>query len=348
MLIYNANMRDQVPNYSPRWLSWFFQRLNGLPVPFWAISVLIVIGLAAARHWIAWQNGWLPQGQINSFLVANPMFSLGTMIAWQYMDHRAGLALRKFFTGSRKQRKEIDRITNEFLSLPAIPASGLFILGGIIGYGGFLDAVTVDPQATQVWPLITIVGFGLTLAFSALLTYRILRQIKMMRSLLANTEADIFNPQPVYALSSYGAAIALAILLAYTIPSLPLANFFVTPGAIINLYVIAIMLLVVFFIPLSQINTRMRSNKESLLAEIGNDLQQVQVGIHKAVSKKQFAEVDKMRGTLSALREERELIQKMPTWPWQPETLRNLLTPFLIPVIVFLITRYLGAALGLQ
>lgn len=341
-------MSEKIPAYSPRWLSRFFELLNSLPIPFWVLALGYVIILAIIRHWIAWEQGLVAQGQINPFLVVNPMFSLGLIIAWQYMDQRAELALNKFFIGSPKKVKEIDRITSEFLSLSAFPATVLFILGMVTGYGAFLDAVTVDPQATQVWPAISILGYGLFLAFSGLLIYRVFRQIKMMRRLLANIDADIFNPQPVYALSSYGAAVAIAVFLAQTVPSLPLSNFFVTPGAIINVYVIAVLVLVVFFIPLNQINKRMRSNKEYLLAELGNDLKQVQVGIHKAVSKKQFSEVDKMRGTLSALREERELIQKLPTWPWQPETLRNLLTPFLIPVAVFLVTRYLGAFLGLQ
>lgn len=341
-------MPGKSPSYSPRWLSRFFEFLNSLPVPFWVLASAYVIVLAIVRHWIAWERGLIPQGQINSFLVVNPVFSLGLIVAWQYMDRRAVQALNTFFAAGRKKSKAIAQITNQFLSLSPLPALVLFVAGGVMGYGGFLDAVTVDPQAAQVWPAITILGYSLTLGFTALLIYRVLHQVRMMRRLLANIEADIFNPQRVYALSSYGAAMAIAIFLAQTIPSLPLSNFFVTSGALINLYVIGIMLLLVFFVPLSEINKRMRANKESLLAEIGNDLKQMQARIHQAVSRKQFPEVDKMRGTLSVLREERELIQKIPTWPWQPETLRNLLTPFLIPVVVFLVTRYLGNFLGLQ
>jgi len=43
-----------------------------------------------------------------------------------------------------------------------------------------------------------------------------------------------------------------------------------------------------------------------------------------------------------------EIVQKIRTWPWQTETLRNLLTPLLIPIFVYLVQRVLGGVLGLQ
>jgi hypothetical protein len=40
-------------------------------------------------------------------------------------------------------------------------------------------------------------------------------------------------------------------------------------------------------------------------------------------------------------------VQKTSTWPWQPETIRNLLTPLLIPLVVFLMQRFLSSWFGL-
>ncbi len=105
-------------------------------------------------------------------------------------------------------------------------------------------------------------------------------------------------------------------------------------------------MLLIFFAPLLGISARMRATKESLLARTGNNLRNLSERLNKSVERGKFAEVDKLRGSLSALREERELIQKTPTWPWQPETLRNVLTPLLIPVIVYLVQRYVGSMFG--
>jgi len=57
--------------------------------------------------------------------------------------------------------------------------------------------------------------------------------------------------------------------------------------------------------------------------------------------------VGEMRNSIGALKDELEIIQRRPTWPWQPDTLRNLLTPLLIPVVVYLIQRFFGAMFGL-
>jgi len=340
--------KTTIPSYSPRWLSGIFRFLDALPVPFWLLALIYLIAMAALRHWIAWERGLVPQGQVNAWLAINPLFSLSLIIAWLYLDRRAVQALQRFFADTGKKKSEIDQAVREFLSLSPGLASLLFIIGGIVGYFGFLTDAKVEPQAAQVLPAVFIFGYSLALGFIALLVYRLLRQIKLMRQLLANVDADIFTPQRVYALSSYGAAFALTVFIAEAIPGLPVSNFFVAPETIIGLFALGILLLIIFFVPLVDINKRMRSHKDHLLAEIGSDLSEIQQRTHLALQKKKYADVDKMRGSLSTLREQRELVQKTSTWPWQPDTLRNLLTPLLIPIIVFLVQRYLGSFLGLQ
>jgi hypothetical protein len=38
---------------------------------------------------------------------------------------------------------------------------------------------------------------------------------------------------------------------------------------------------------------------------------------------------------LESLMLERKLLEAIPTWPWQPNTLRGLLTAFFLPLILF-------------
>jgi len=64
------------------------------------------------------------------------------------------------------------------------------------------------------------------------------------------------------------------------------------------------------------------------------------------VRSRKFAQVDKLRNSIPALKDQLEIVRRSSTWPWQPETLRNLLTPMLIPVVVYILQRYLGALLG--
>jgi hypothetical protein len=54
----------------------------------------------------------------------------------------------------------------------------------------------------------------------------------------------------------------------------------------------------------------------------------------------------RLKDALTGLENDRNLLQKIPTWPWQPETLRGLLTALLLPVVAFLIHFVLQRLLG--
>ena len=206
--------KTTIPSYSPRWLSGVFRFLDALPVPFWLLARIYLIAMAALRHWIAWERGLVPQGQINTWLAINPLFSLSLIIAWLYLDRRAVQALHRFFADAGKKASGIDRTVIEFLSLSPVPASLLFFIGGVVGYFDFLEDAKVVPQAAQVLTAVSIFSYSLTPGFIALLVYRLLRQIKMIRQLLAKVNVDIFTPQRIYALSNYGAAFALSTFIA--------------------------------------------------------------------------------------------------------------------------------------
>jgi hypothetical protein len=50
---------------------------------------------------------------------------------------------------------------------------------------------------------------------------------------------------------------------------------------------------------------------------------------------------DALNKTLASLVVERELLAKIPTWPWQPGALTGFLTALLLPIILWLIQRIL-------
>jgi hypothetical protein len=50
--------------------------------------------------------------------------------------------------------------------------------------------------------------------------------------------------------------------------------------------------------------------------------------------------------TLSSIKTELAMIEKIPTWPWQPETLRVLITALAFPLGVWLIQLFLGRYFG--
>ncbi len=50
--------------------------------------------------------------------------------------------------------------------------------------------------------------------------------------------------------------------------------------------------------------------------------------------------------SIAALWRERDIIAKLPTWPWSTGTLRGFVSALLLPITLFLIQRLLGDAQG--
>jgi len=56
---------------------------------------------------------------------------------------------------------------------------------------------------------------------------------------------------------------------------------------------------------------------------------------------------DGLNKTLGSLLQQRDVLAKLPTWPWSPGTLRGFVTVILLPIILFLVQRYLLVFVGL-
>ncbi len=178
---------------------------------------------------------------------------------------------------------------------------------------------------------------------------RQIRQIVLIKRLYEELEVDIFNLRPVYVLSRYASLVSIIMLIMmYGLQSIVFPSFLFTPVGILFQFLVVTSALSLFFFPLADVNRIMRRAKERLLSELGKDLKEVQQRAHRSVTRKTYANISDMRNAVSMLKEEMEIVQKIRTLPWQTETLRNLLTPLLIPIFVYLVQRFLGGAFGLQ
>lgn len=57
--------------------------------------------------------------------------------------------------------------------------------------------------------------------------------------------------------------------------------------------------------------------------------------------------VGSIQKTLAALKAEHDVIEKISTWPWKIETLRSFVSAMALPIILYLISRFLERLLGL-
>jgi hypothetical protein len=51
---------------------------------------------------------------------------------------------------------------------------------------------------------------------------------------------------------------------------------------------------------------------------------------------------DALNKTIASMLQQREVLAKLPTWPWSTSTLRGFMTAILLPIVLFLIQRFLS------
>jgi len=340
----------RAPPYRPVWIYRFFNFIDRIPIPAWLLVVLIIVSVGVANHLIAWQQGNLPYGQINGYLATVGLYIVLMPAIWVFSTERAHRALMEFFEGSGKSRAQVQSISSDFNSLPDWAMILLLAFGVLQGYFIYSNmTVSMIPLSAQVLPSLGLLSWCSTNGFIYPVMARALRQLVLIKRLFSDLEVDIFNRQPIYALSRYASLVSIiALIIVYGFQSISFPSFLFTPLGIFIQFLTLALALSLFLIPLTDINRTMRRAKERLLSELGKDLKEVQQRVHRSVAGKNLANISDLRSAVSALKDETEIVQKIPTWPWQPETLRNLFTPLLIPVFVYLVQRFFGGLLGLQ
>ncbi len=343
-------MEDRhTPPYRPLWVYHFFAFIDRLPIPGWLLCLLIVM-VGVADHRVAWQQGSLPFGQINAYLSSVGLYIVLMPFVWAFLTQRAHHALSDFFQESSKSHAYVQTVISDFNSLPSWELILLLSIGLFSGFFAYYKvAIPLVPFSAQVLPFLSLLAWSINVGVIFPLIARAIRQIALIKRLYEELEVDIFNLRPVYVLSRYSSLISIILLtMMYGLQSIVLPSFLFTPLGIFFQFLVVTSALSLFFFPLADVNRIMHRAKERMLSELNEDLKDVQQRVHRSVASKGLAKISDLRTAVSALKEEIDIVQKIRTWPWQTETLRNLLTPLLIPIFVYLVQRVLGGVLGLQ
>jgi hypothetical protein len=70
--------------------------------------------------------------------------------------------------------------------------------------------------------------------------------------------------------------------------------------------------------------------------------------LYERVDGNELADADAMNKMMGSLIATRELISKIPAWPWRPETFTVFFTALTLPVVVFVLQMVLKTLLGFQ
>ncbi len=105
--------------------------------------------------------------------------------------------------------------------------------------------------------------------------------------------------------------------------------------------------IIIFVWPLLGIHRRLVQEKQRLLRESAQRLEVMIAELHSRVDTRELHSKDELHVIIGSLEREQNMLTKIPTWPWRPETLRGIVTALLLPLVVYFLQYVLQRFLTL-
>lgn len=334
-----------VPPYPCSWIDHLIRWIGRFPAPLWLFYGLLAAVLALWSNAVMWLDGSQPAGTFVTMRVADGGYSVFFLALYHYLNAAARRSFRQFEPVLNAPVAESRALEYRLTNLPRL----LGVLAVLLGLG--LDGVSIrtNPEsfgvagAHSLLPAINQIvlsplGFGCMFA----LAIQCIRQLRLVNDLHARaTDINLFQLGPAQALSGLTSRTGIGLIAFITYNRL-------VEGSDINslnvaaLAIMGALAVTVFVVPLLGMRRRLRAEQARLVGEASTRIQRTIGQIHDRVDAGEHEAVGALRTTLSALTDEKQLIEGISTWPWRSSTLRGFASTLLLPIIIWLIQRLLA------
>ncbi len=335
--------------YAPSWLNRLIGWIESLPGPTWAAYAGLAVVSIVLSNTQGWASGFEPGGLITPDLTFWGIFLVSLVWVVAYLNRVAGSAFDAFRPALDMPEAALEALRYRLVVLPSGPAWLVTIAGFVLtplyyvadpvgaGVVGYSPAQFVVRGATE----------GFSSAVLLLIVLQLGRQLRTVDAIVASaTRIDLFQPGPVYAFSRLTSrtAIALMVLIgAATVVASPTA-LSSTSLPLWAPWIVGIPLFAVaaFVLPLRGMHERLVAEKDRLQADTEIRLKGILTRINRRVDTDDLSEADAFNKTLATVLQERDVIARLPTWPWSPATLRAIATAVALPLLLFIAQRVLS------
>lgn len=324
------------PHFIDQLISW----IDHTALPTWAFYVLYFLAVGLIFTIVAWLIRFSSPG---TFVAG--YFILGTwfvefLIIHHFLVHSAESALQEFKPLIRRNSEAYEDILYEFTHLPSGRANLWLLLGASIGIGVIsyaLGTLTLGISIPDSFIRLTsVVGFG----FFSTAAYRAIHQLGMVRRLLADIpNLNLYDLSSLYALSLFPAKIVfLTVIFIWINPAVLIFPDMFRDQTFLEFWVFITLFPAFAIYPtLSGVRQRLIAEKDALLRENGQHLEEASKTLYERMKAGQFQGLSDFEKGVSALMAFRKEIESVSTWPWKVETMRWLATATILPLVLWLI-----------
>jgi hypothetical protein len=338
---------EAVP-YPPSAVNRLFAAVDRLPGGGWLFYPLLFVAEIVYLHAFLWMTGHLAVGSFAPDAIPALPYGPFTLAAVHYLSRVASRAIAEFRPASGMTDEVYALRRYELITMPAGRIWVALLIGSAIALGTILSApaAAIAPYGGTPQDALLALGPAALLGYTTfpIAVYQTVRQLRLVERFHREaTDLDLFNTTPLYAFSRFTVQVGLTyVLVGYY--SLTVNGSF-QAGNAIALAVLAGAVVVgfaAFVLPLRGIHSRLVAEKAALMRAANLRFQTLSGELYRRVDAATLTGVKDVTDALGGVLETREIVRKLPTWPWPPEVLRGFLSAVLLPVVVYLITRSVG------
>jgi hypothetical protein len=333
-----------IPTYKPAYIHAYFNWLNRLRIPKVAYYLLILVITGLLQNGVAWIKGMLPFGEINLYLTFSGLWFIEILLLAHYLVEGGASILEEFKPALSLEESEYQQLKFRFITIPRWPSLILFVLGASSGIMISSSVREVSPEINFAFPELTIGMWMMSTGFGFILTYQLIRQLRQIRNFYQLPEKiDLYDLTPIYAFSKMTSLVGVGIfIIVFITPLILNPESLQTRIVVFQAIFFSLISLAIFYVPLRGANRRLVAEKEYLIKKVNAYIETMVERIHQAIDNGDYENASGMRAHLTSLKEERTVIESIPTWPWRPATFRGFISAILIPNFLWLIQEFLS------
>lgn len=341
--------RDLQP-YKLSYIDRFMEAVLRLPFPYWVTYLSLFFLQSLLFHILSWIDGWVPPYAFNPILLLFPQWLWGPLLIMTYLNKVSLDALSSFSPLLNIREKTMSWLRYTFTTMPPqyVVVNGFiwtvfYFLITYLAFDAFYVANNTGPVYAATGIILGIPSFFV----GSVITYHSIRQLILVNRVMKMVrQFNLFRLDPVYAFSRLTSqtGIAWILMLSLTLLIFPLQ--LASTPVLVMLLGQVVLTLAAFVLPLWIAHQRLVGEKQRLLADVNQRVEALLSQLHQFLDENKLNDVGQLNEAISGLIVEREVLNKIPTWPWRAGTLSGFLTATLLPIVLFLIQVVLGRMLG--
>lgn len=352
----NESATPTIETYPPSWLDRCQDLIDRLPIPYWITYLLFGLAIFALAGLIKAFDPLVRGQPIHPIIILAVFQTSYVLSLMHFLDRLSSRAFEIVCPILRLEEATSQALKQRLTTMrPVIPpylailVSAFFTVLGVLFFTRTQPierlplSVVEDMFSRSPSGVYNFAAFTLLWVVNAIFIFHTFHQLRTISVILAQyAKINLFHQNELYAFSRVSASTAIGLVLTSPIWLL-LDRGLLTLSANFSLAVLA---LIIFVSPMIGTHKLLRRQKDQWLKESMKKQEVLIADLFTSLDQGKHEDFHMIEKTLSGLDRMQSSIMKTSTWPWQMETVRQIIGAVSLPVTIWVIQFLLSKMLS--